>query len=519
MHSLPVILAVGKLVPMRTARVRFTLPSARLRPVLGPLAILFLAVASAAPAQTREFIPDDSIRHILKHAVERGRTAGVVVGLLDSKGQRRVFAYGSAGPGGRALDGESVFEIGSITKVFTGILLADMARRGEAALTDPLASYLPAHVHVPQRNGKAITLADVATHFSGLPRMPSNFAPADRRNPYANYTIEKSFAFLSAYTLPRDPGESFEYSNFAMGVLGDALAARAGKSYEQLVTERILRPLGMHNTAITLSPWMRSRLAQGHDAFGDTTSNWDFIAMRAAGGLRSNANDMLTFAAANLNAGASGLGAAMRDAMRPRRLLGNADSIGLNWIVFRREGTVITAHNGGTGGYRTFLGLDRAGKRAVIVLTNSAGNGLDDVGMHLLDGGRPVSRPPVGARISATYRKHGIAAAVEQYRMLRAREAAEYAFDELQLNDFGYWLLNKGAIDDAVAILRLNVEAYPDAPNPYDSLGEALEKAGRIEEARTAYNRAVDLAEKQHDERLLTFRANRDAFAQRHPVR
>jgi len=484
--------------------------------VLAISGILLLASVSVTKAQTRGFIADDSIHTILKNAVESGRVAGVVVGTLDTDGQRRIYAYGTGGS--RLLDGESIFEIGSITKVFTAILMADMARRGEVSLTDPLASYMPAGVTVPARNGKVITLTDVSTHFSGLPRMPGNFTPADPKNPYVDYTIEKAFAFLSSYTLPRDPGASFEYSNYAMGLLGEALARRAHKTYEALLTERVLSPLGMRNTAITLSPWMKARLAPGHTPFGDTTSNWDIGAMSPAGGLRSNVDDMLTFAAANLNAGSTGLGAAMRDAMQPRRLLGDADSIGLNWIVFRRHGAVLTVHNGGTGGYATFLGLDRANRRAVVVLTNSAGQGLEDIGYNLLAPAWPLRKPTVAQKIAATYRERGVQAAVEQYRALRAQQSTDFSFDESHLNELGYWLLNKGLVDDAVAILRLNAEAYPDAPNPYDSLGEALEKAGKIDEARVAYNRAVELADQHKDPRLATFKSNRDQFEARQKI-
>ena len=152
-----------------------------------------------------------------------------------------------------------------MTKVFTSLLLADMVQRGEVALADPVAKYLPADVKVPERGGRVITLVDLSTHTSGLPRMPSNFHPKDPANPYADYTAEQLFQFLSSYQLTRDIGSQFEYSNLGGGLLGQALARRAGMDYEALVRSRITAPLGMSSTGITLSPEMKARLAVGHN--------------------------------------------------------------------------------------------------------------------------------------------------------------------------------------------------------------------------------------------------------------
>src|SRR3989442_9269459 len=184
---------------------------------------------------------------------------GMVIGLLD-KG-RGVIAVGG-------VNVDNVFEIGSITKTFTASLLADMVARGEVKLDDPVANYLPRAVRMPVRV-RPITLLDLATQSSGLPRLPDNFAPRDSSNPYADYSVQQLYEFLSRYQLPRDPGASYEYSNLGVGLLGHALALRAGMSYEQLVTRRILSPLGMRETAITLTPAMRARLAPGHDVGGN----------------------------------------------------------------------------------------------------------------------------------------------------------------------------------------------------------------------------------------------------------
>jgi serine-type D-Ala-D-Ala carboxypeptidase/endopeptidase len=170
------------------------------------------------------------------------------------QGGRRIVAHGSLAKGDkRPLDGDTVFEIGSMTKVFTSLLLADMVRRGEVALADPVAKYLPAEVKVPERGGAKITLQHLAMQTSALPRLPSNLNPKDANNPYADYTVQQLYEFLSSAELTRDIGSRYEYSNLGAGLLGHALARRAGTDYETLVRKSILDPLGMKSTSITLS--------------------------------------------------------------------------------------------------------------------------------------------------------------------------------------------------------------------------------------------------------------------------
>lgn len=337
----------------------------------------------APPPASAQGIADSTVLRLIKSRVDSGRNPGIVVGVLED-GRRRVVAYGRSGAPNGALDGNTVFEIGSITKVFTGTLLALMAERGEVALDAPVAQFLPPSVRMPNRNGRQITLEDLSMQVSGLPRLPGNLVPKNLANPYADYTVEQMYAFLSGYELPRDPGAQFEYSNLGVGLLGHVLALRAGQSYEALVTERILEPLGMRDTRISLTPDLRQRLAQGHGMTGQPAANWDIPTLAGAGALRSTANDMLTFAAAALS-DTGPLANALAQAMRPRRDIAPDGSarIGLNWITSRSGSIDITWHNGGTGGYRSYLGLDPARERAVIVLTNSA-NGADDIGSRIL---------------------------------------------------------------------------------------------------------------------------------------
>jgi D-alanyl-D-alanine-carboxypeptidase/D-alanyl-D-alanine-endopeptidase len=363
---------------------------------------VLLLLATSATTQAR--LPSDAaVKAMLQQLVDSHGITGIVVGLLDEAGTRRVFALGNSGADARPLDAESVFEIGSMTKVFTGILLADMVRRGDVELADSVADLLPPGTRVPARNGKTITLLDLTTHFSGLPLMPTNLAPANPANPFADYTVKQLYEGLSNYDLARNPGDRFEYSNIGVALLGHVLALRAGTAYEALVSDRILRPVGMSHTAVTLTPWMKDHFVRGHDRTGKPVANWDFPTLAGMGGLRSTMNDLLAFAAANLSPKDTDLTLAMRLAHRGLRPIGEGveypglssafkqGRVGFNWFSSRPGERRITWTVGLTAGYSTFLALDLEARRAVVVLTNTGLNNVDYVGFHLLDPAVPLS--------------------------------------------------------------------------------------------------------------------------------
>jgi CubicO group peptidase (beta-lactamase class C family) len=359
---------------------------------------LFIPGAAAQSAPDSPIPPDAEIRKILAQRIDDfHQGVGIVVGVIEPQG-RRIVAYGAMNQGdARPLNGDTVFEIGSATKVFTSLLLADMVERREVALSDPVAKYLPAGVKLPERGGRVITLLDLSTHTSGLPRLPSNLRPKDLANPYADYTAERLYQFLSSYQLPRGVGSEFEYSNLGAGLLGLTLARRAGVDYEELVRTRITAPLGMKSTGISLTPEMKARLAVGHNAELKAVPNWDFQALAGCGALRSDADDLLTFLAANLGYIQSPLAPAMAAMRAVRRPTGTASlgEIGLGWLIVKPSGSQVVWHNGGTGGYRSFLGFVPSTRVGVVVLANTfTAAGVDDIGMHLLDPHAPLMPPP-----------------------------------------------------------------------------------------------------------------------------
>jgi len=280
---------------------------------------------------------DDVTRAALANRVEGGHTVGVEVGLATTEG--RAFAvHGLIAKGGTAPTKDTVFEIGSITKVFTA--------------------------------GRPITLADLTTHASGLPRLPTNLETASLDNPYATYDVAKLYAFLSGYQLTREPGAQWEYSNLGAGLLGHVLTRRTGLSYEQLVKTRILDPLGMKNTSITLTPAMRQRLATAHDESLSPVSLWDLDALAGAGALRSTADDLLTFAAANAGLIDTPLKSAM-ERMRALRRRGRTPAMeqAMGWLVIKPLGSELFLHDGGTHGFRSAIVVDPAHKRAAIAFS------------------------------------------------------------------------------------------------------------------------------------------------------
>jgi len=361
------------------------------------LAILTLVetptTAADPSASTRTmqpvFPPAASTQALLDDYVAKNQAMGIVLVTYGGGQGARIYASGTSGRPGLTLDGNSIFEVGSITKTFTAALLADMARRGEVRLEDPVSNYLPKAVRVPERGGRRITLLDLATHMSGLPGLPTNIHPKDVSNPYADYTVDMLDAFLSSYSLPRDIGSQYEYSAVGMALLGRALGNRLGMSWERAVDQRILKPLRMHSTAATLTAAETGRLAPGHDDTGKRVSNWDIPALPAMGALHSSANDMLKYLVANMRPESRPLGRVLAGMHVPRVVMDEETRVGLAWQTGHASNRTIVWHGGGTGGYRSLIAFDPTKGMGVVVLSNSA-KGADAIGFHLLDPALPL---------------------------------------------------------------------------------------------------------------------------------
>ncbi|MGJ4728320.1 serine hydrolase domain-containing protein [Luteimonas sp. SDU101] len=344
--------------------------------------------ADPGAARPAAFFPSEAeVAQLVRPYIDGRQARGIVVGLVEPDGRRRVLAFGDAGEGLPPLSADSVFEIGSITKTFTGAVLADMVRRGEVRLDDPVGRYLPEGVRVPTFEGRQITLLDLATHMSGLPRLPDGYVPPDPANPYARFAASDLYAFLQDYALTRAPGAQFEYSNLGMGLLGHALARAAGAdSFQSLVADRVLHPLGMSSTAYGRPEALLPRMTRGHDANGDSAPYFDVAALAGGGGLNASVSDLLAYLDANLGEPSSPLEQAMRDAQRGHRSPRPGVGLGLGWMRMTRGPLTLVGLNGNTTGYSTYLAINPDVGAGVVVLANTGGfEHADAIGRRLLD--------------------------------------------------------------------------------------------------------------------------------------
>jgi D-alanyl-D-alanine-carboxypeptidase/D-alanyl-D-alanine-endopeptidase len=371
-------------------------------------AVMFCATPAFA-------ISNDDVRTALEQRFKGDRTgACIAAGVIDDG--TIATAYYCADPNSqRPYDEHSAFEIGSVTKTMTAALLAEFIARGEVALNDPIAKLLPPGTSVPSFNGREITIAEIVTHTSGLPALPANYRPPDINNPYAGATERDLLDALAATQLTREPGSKWEYSNFAMMVLSYALARRSGKDYETLLRERLLVPLGMNETYVAQRP-SHVRLAQGHLSNAMPAAPWDFHPdMAGVGGVRATLPDRLWYLEGQLGTRESPITPALA---QTQEQVANVDGrrMGMNWNLSTRNGHTRISHEGGTGGYSSFAGFDRATKRGVVLLSDTAltsNGGLGSLGFHLLDPSSPAGVP----RVVATADAKLIDALVGKYRL------------------------------------------------------------------------------------------------------
>lgn len=324
--------------------------------------------------------------------------AALVVGITQW-GNRAVLGFGRvAVTNAVPPDALTLFEIGSVTKVFTAIALARLESDGKLKLTNSLRASLPEQVALVQPLAP-VTLLHLATHTSGLPRLPGNIdlSEANLTNPYAKYRTEDLYQFLAAGKPNNPPGKLVDYSNVGFAVLGHVLSLRAELSYEELVQWSLLKPLGMTNTVVRLTDEQRARITPGHSVKGEEVSGWDFDIFAPAGAFRSNSADMLGFIEANLADAETSIGRLLADA-RKLYAVGEAGSFPLGWQreLTLQGGLEIFWHNGGTGGYACFVGFNREHQIGVVVFSNygDAMTGkfdVDRIGMDVLKLGSKVS--------------------------------------------------------------------------------------------------------------------------------
>ena len=353
------------------------------------------AMPAVKVADMQQVISHDLEQALKSGALAPSTSAGLTIGIVQH-GVRRVFVFGTAKT-------DSIYEIGSLTKTFTGLILAQMVEQGLVKVDEPVRQLLPPGT-VAKPQGAEISLLDLTTQHSGLPRMPDNFKPTNPDNPYADYGAANLYQYISEHGVEKAGTPKFLYSNLGVGLLGQALADRAGVRYPALLGRQVTEPLKMHDTVVTLSATQQRRFIEGHSADHHVSHAWDLDALAGAGAIRSTANDLLTYLQAQLHpekipadhsAQARTLPAAIKLSQELRAESAPGMQIAFNWLYVTADGTYW--HNGATGGYSSFAFFNPKGDYAGIVLLNTTisptGSFADLVGHHLEQ--RLVGKPAV----------------------------------------------------------------------------------------------------------------------------
>jgi CubicO group peptidase (beta-lactamase class C family) len=367
------------------------------------IALALLTATGRASAQQPSAgeapLTDDQIRAILAERIDRDReSVGMVIGLIGPKG-RRIVSHGAFGlTDKRPPSGDTIFGIASVSKVFTGLLLADAVQRKEVKLTDPAALHLPKEIRLPERNGRKITLIDLATHTSGLPHeIPPELQTIALAKP-PREARRVMYDYLSGWTLPHDIGSTWSYSNLEYGLIGIALEQRTGLSYDVLLRTRILDPLRLDDTAISLSPAQWERRAHPYTPELQPSPEWSKPWSISV--LQSTANDMLTFLGAAMGLSPSPLAPAFAEMLtvrRPAPMISADQAIG--WYVHPLNGHPIIGHSGSGGGFGATMLYDPATSTGVVLLAN-AESLWEDVAGHILRPSLPLTPKKTSAAIA-----------------------------------------------------------------------------------------------------------------------
>ncbi|MBN2731275.1 MAG: serine hydrolase [Balneolaceae bacterium] len=351
---------------------------------------ILLFVITALQAQPDFQVVQDQ----LHDHISEGNILGGAVAYIYPDGRTRFISRGSLSPErDETVTKNTIFEIGSISKTFTALIMMKMAEEGVFSLDTPIETLLPDSLDIPSYEGEKIRLRHLATHTSGLPRLPTNMSPSDPLNPYADYTTKQMYEFLDGYNLNETPGSNYAYSNLGMGLLGHILELESKKNYEELLQEYITGPLLMDDTGISISDQSQPRFSAPYN-YGNDAKYWDLPALSGAGAIRSTAQDMANYIKAQMGLMESPLESAIASthSVQFDTGSGNTDAIGLGWFYSTGQDTILW-HGGGTGGFRSFAGFNKEDNTGAVVLVNGTED-ITNIGLHLLDNKHALSKVP-----------------------------------------------------------------------------------------------------------------------------
>lgn len=442
-------------------------------------------------------IPIDIIKAIIKQEVTNKRSKSIIVGIVDANG-RQIIAEGKLSDNDPRLpDSNTMYEIGSITKVFTSLSLAKMSLKNQLNINDPISKFLPKTVKTPIRNGKEISLLSLSTHRSGMPRFPYNTDPKNPDEPYADYSVNQLYEYVSHFEPPFDIDSKWRYSNVGYGVLGTILTLVAQKNFETLITEEICKPLNLNNTVISLTAKQKENLAIGHAETGTSVGLTELGAIEAGGALRSNVTDLLTFAEENMGLITTDLYPAMQlTHVLQAKKDANDTYTTMGWTLDNNNGQNFLFKDGGMPGYCTFLGIDKKNKIGVVILSNS-NNSVSDIGRHILDAANKIEPYKYPWKLLDTLRTtvqtKGIDAAIALYQQLKVSKNTSFVFNENQLNYLAAELRKSGKTKNAFKLYQLNVKEYPNSTLAYENLGEFYKRNKNKKSAIPCFEKAREL--------------------------
>ena len=344
------------------------------------------SVAVHAPSPLSKSLDDFTISETLKETirekVDNGTHESLFVGIIDWDGTEQYY-YGHTAKDENPIDENTIFEIGSVSKVLTSLILADMVVHDEISLDDPIDKFLPENVKTPSFNGEKISLLDLATHTSGLPVMP-NYPPNPDLDKKYEYNQDGIYEYLADFVIHREIGSQYEYSNTGGSLLGHLLSLHEGKSYEQTLKERVLDKLGMDSTCVNQCDKLQDWSAKPH-SLGEQVDGVNLPdELAGAGAIRSSGKDMLTFLSYAMDFEDSELQSAFELTQTANHKINEIQSIGLGWQIIDNGERNIIFHNGATKGFASYVGFDSDANQGVVVLTNSQVL-VDEIGLEILE--------------------------------------------------------------------------------------------------------------------------------------
>lgn len=383
----------------------------------------FLSAAPPAGELSRDAFLEEAGK-VIAPVLAKEYAVGFVLGVI--RGEETFTAgFGETARGtGVKPDARSLFQIGSVTKTFVGVQLADLELRGLVRLDDPVDLYLPTGVRAPAWGERKITLEDLATHHGGLPGLCDGFVSSPEGVCGDAYTLERLWQWVDGYRLRRSPGARFEYSNVGLAMLGHALANVSGKAWEASCIDQVCLPLGMKDTRVTLLPDQLPRVCQGHRPDLEPVRLEELGALAPGGALLSTADDLVLYLRAHLGTLPSRLLPAMRSAVSARATAGEKLKMALCWFRLALPTGEVVFYEGSTLGFNAILFLDPEKTAGLVLLCAQDSPVNIQVALRLLN--LLYGRPAEALELPAASKKDREELTAYAGRYLLQRPASEY---------------------------------------------------------------------------------------------